>query len=77
MANVTVRYFATLREHRGCAEEQIAFSEPVTVGELFARIFADTAVPRVAYARNRDLVSPDTPLADGDEVAFLPPVGGG
>jgi molybdopterin synthase sulfur carrier subunit len=33
--------------------------------------------PRVRYAVNGTLVQGDPSLADGDEIAFLPPVSGG
>ena len=41
-------------------------------GEPFASLPAGLAV-----AVNREFASPDTPLQDGDEVAFIPPVAGG
>ncbi len=43
-------------------------------GEAWAATLAD---PGVRVAVNAELVARDTPLADGDEVAFLPPVTGG
>lgn len=32
---------------------------------------------RLLAARNLKYTSPDTPVADGDEIAFFPPVSGG
>jgi len=33
--------------------------------------------PQVLVARNRELVDWQSPLTDGDEIAFMPPVTGG
>ena len=76
MGSVTVRYFAVLREKRGTDEEAVALREGETVAALYARLFAEPRVP-VAFARNHARVGADEPLVDGDEVAFLPPLGGG
>ena len=79
-------YFARLRERVGRAEEALALPAGVaTVGDLAAWLrardaagaaaFADLATVRAAV--NQAFAPPDTPLADGDEVAFFPPVTGG
>ena len=76
---VTVRYFAVLRERRGRDEERVPLAAGDTVGGLYARLFppVDGARLPVGFAVNRALVGADTPLQAGDEVAFLPPLGGG
>ena len=76
---VHVRYFAALRERRGLSEEWIEASEGETLGELYQRLFppVDGAVLPVAYARNLEYSSKDERLSDGDEITFLPPIGGG
>ena len=79
MPTVTVLYFAVLREQRGVASETIAVEDGTTVQSLFQQIFRDSAhhaLP-VGYARNRHQARPDEVLEAGDEVAFLPPLGGG
>jgi len=73
---VTVRYMAMLRERRGCDSEVVDVADGTTARQLYQELFPPPAVP-VGYARNHAQVAPDTPLADGDEVVFLPPVGGG
>lgn len=76
---VTVRYFAVLRERKGCDEEALEVPSGTTLGGLYASLFPPGpggALP-VAYARNLVYASPSDVLADGDEVAFLPPIGGG
>jgi molybdopterin converting factor subunit 1 len=79
---VTVRLFARLRDIAGRAEVQRALAPQATaehvwrdlVGE-FPELDAYTRV--ISVARNLEYVPWTTPLADGDEVAFLPPVSGG
>jgi sulfur-carrier protein len=83
---VNLLYFAWLRQKIGRSEEQLDLPDDVTtVGALashlarrgggYAQAFADTA--RLRAAVNREHVPFDAPVADGDEVAFFPPVTGG
>lgn len=79
MPTVTVRYFAVLRERKGCDTERIDVADGTTVEALYRTLFPpgpDGTLP-VAYARNLEYAAPDTIVTDGDEVAFLPPLGGG
>ena len=76
---VHVRYFAVLRERKGCADEAVTLAGPMTVGALYATLFPPTAsgaLP-VMYAVNEAYVPVDHLIAEGDEVAFIPPLGGG
>lgn len=76
---VRVLYFASLRERRGRGEERVAVEPGCTVQELYARLFPagpDGALP-VAFTVDRAVVPGSTPLVDGAEVSFLPPLGGG
>ena len=79
---VQVRYFAALRERRGAAEERVDVPVGTTPAQLYAHLFPDLitggkpALP-VLYAVNQEYAAGDRPLADGDEVAFIPPLGGG
>ena len=77
MLTVKVRHFAALREARGCAQEQVEVPPGTTAVGLFHQLFGDDSGITVAFLRNRTQVTPDSPLADGDELAFLPPFGGG
>ncbi len=76
---VEVRYFAALREKRGTPSETVVVSEGETLAALYERLFPGPAEQRVpvAFARNHAHARPTDVLHDGDEVAFLPPVGGG
>jgi len=73
---VKVRYVAMLRERRGLDAEDVTVAPGTTIGALYDHLFPPPAVP-VGFARNHAQVSADTELVDGDEVVFLPPVGGG
>ncbi len=80
--SVLVRYFAVLRERSGRDEDSIALTPGETVGALYVRLFPDLLdeggqrLP-VMYAVNQAYVEADHALKDGDEVAFIPPLGGG
>jgi len=79
-------YFAWVREKTGIGEEDVGLPDGVdTVGELvhwlrergggFEAAFADDAVVRVAV--NQEYATLTAAVAEGDEVAFFPPVTGG
>jgi molybdopterin synthase sulfur carrier subunit len=82
---VTLRLFAAAREAAGRGRDEFAISAAPTVDALldaatsvYGRTFAEV------LARSRVWVNGDEPvdgratrLADGDEVAVLPPVSGG
>jgi molybdopterin converting factor subunit 1 len=79
---VRVLYFASFREAVGRDEESRSLAEGARVTDLWTELAL--AVPLFARfpamppaAVNREHVSADRKLADGDEVAFLPPVAGG
>lgn len=73
---VKVRYFAALRERAGKDEEWLDIPEGLTLGGLFARLFPGLDLP-VAHARNHEHAAAGDLVAEGDEIVFLPPVGGG
>lgn len=77
--SVKVMFFAMLREQRGAAEAAVGLLPGERVGELYARLFPAGAggVMPVAYAVNHAYVGAEHPLCGGDEVAFIPPLGGG
>lgn len=76
---ITVRHFAILRERRGVSEEDLDVADGTTVGALYRALFAPAGGPAlpVLYAVNHGWAPPDQALAEGDEVAFIPPLGGG
>ena len=72
---VTVRLFAGLREQAGWSRKELDGVE--RVGEVWAALGLGDEPPGLLYAVNRDYAGRDRPLADGDEVALIPPVSGG
>jgi molybdopterin converting factor subunit 1 len=77
-----VLYFAVLRERAGRDGETLDLPPGARVREARAAIAARhpelaPLLPRVQSAVNRTVVGEDHPLAEGDELAFLPPVSGG
>jgi molybdopterin synthase catalytic subunit len=80
--HVQVRIFGALREALGAKELSMRVADGASTGELRA-LLAETHPafaafgPRLRVSVNRALATDDVVLADGDEVAFLPPVSGG
>ena len=72
---ITVKCFARYRAILGFSEVQVSVA--TTLGNLLAdRRFAE--LPKDALlAVNQSFADRATPLADGDEVALMPPVSGG
>jgi MoaE-MoaD fusion protein len=79
---VRLRLFAMLRERAGWRERQLELADGATVADAWqalaglAPALADFAEV-VRFARNGRYASRDEPLADGDELAIIPPVAGG
>ena len=76
MIKITVYYFAFLREERKTEKEIISIHKTMTALELFFHLFNRPPVS-IRYAVNEQFVSEDTPLSHQDEIAFIPPLGGG
>jgi molybdopterin synthase sulfur carrier subunit len=82
---IRVRYFASLREAVGTDAEELPPAQAGSVAEIRALLrargglWAETLAEdrRVLAAVNQQMARPDTPVADGDELAFFPPVTGG
>lgn len=79
---VTVRLFARLRDVAGAADLARELPGGATAGalwDLLADEHPDLAAYRgaVSVAVNAEYARMDARIADGDEVAFLPPVSGG
>ncbi|WP_457630492.1 molybdopterin converting factor subunit 1 [Oceanithermus sp.] len=77
---VKVRLFANYREIAGLSETGLELEEGATVAS--ARRALEARFPGLDLgggmaAVNEELARPETPLRDGDELAFLPPVSGG
>ena len=66
--------FAGLRERAGWSTREV---EATTVGEVWRALDLGDEPGGLLYAVNHEYAEPSTPLADGDEVAVIPPVSGG
>jgi MoaD family protein len=79
---IRVRFFAAPREALGKSELEVTLPAGATVTDLIEHLQAEYPILR-AYTRflsvavNKAYVGWETELHDGDEVACLPPVGGG
>jgi molybdopterin synthase sulfur carrier subunit len=76
---VRLRFFAVLREQMGASAERTV-PAGTTVGALWGALLAERpelGVVTVRFAVNETYVGASHRLAEGDEVAFFPPVSGG
>ena len=71
---VTVRLFAGLRERAGWSRREI---EAARVADVWPALALGDEPAGLLYAVNREYAGADHALADGDEVAVIPPVSGG
>jgi molybdopterin synthase catalytic subunit len=72
---IRVRVFAGLRERAGWSEKEL--ETVATVADVWPELGLGDEPPGLLYAVNHEYAAPDTALADGDEVALIPPVSGG
>jgi molybdopterin synthase sulfur carrier subunit len=84
--NITLRFFASVRETLGTSQESVTLPpEVTTVGALrrhlagrggaWATALAEERALRMAF--NQVMCGADTKVEEGGEVAFFPPVTGG
>ena len=79
---VHVLFFAVARERVGASRSEVDLDDGATVGALFERLvvahpaLADV-LPACRAAVDEEFAPQETPLADGQTVAVLPPVSGG
>lgn len=79
---VTVKLFARLRDIIGQAELVREVADGSTVRAVWSSLATEwpelaSYERSISTAVNADYARMNQPLADGDEVAFLPPVSGG
>jgi molybdopterin synthase sulfur carrier subunit len=80
MTRVRVLYFASLRDAAGRNEEDVQTGAP-DLSSLYAELQSRHQLPfpqrQLRVAVDGDFVPWTTPLCEGSDVAFLPPVSGG
>ncbi len=79
---IHIRYFAALREIAGISEETVELPTGTCVGDARAQLLAryprlQPIMERAVCAVNRQYVSVEAVLHEGDELVFIPPTGGG
>lgn len=81
---ITVRFFAMLRGLAKTETKEYAVEGSLTVAELKKMLQADfpAIAPLIAgrsilVSVNQEFATPETVVADGDEVGLLPPFSGG
>jgi molybdopterin converting factor subunit 1 len=79
---IRVRLFAVQRELAGTREMPLALPEGATIEDAWRALVSRFPVlapgrASVRFARNGTYAEPGDALADGDELAFIPPVSGG
>lgn len=79
---ITLKLFAAYREALGSGELLLEVAPGTTVAQVLTRLVQDhpelgrwQTVTR--FGVNQAFVSAETPLQQGDEVVFIPPVSGG
>ena len=77
-----VLFFGQLKEIVGRPEESLEFADGCVLQTVFDHYSArfpriGQLAPSIVMARNQQFSAASTPVTDGDEIAFLPPVSGG
>ena len=79
---IELLFFASARDLSGATQATIELPDGADVAALVQYVVGEfaTLAPVAAsarFARNEEFVCTDTPLQDGDQVAWLPPMSGG
>lgn len=74
---VAVKLFAGLRARAGFGERSLELAAGARVADVWSALSLGDEPPGLLYAVNRSYAERDAELAEGDEVALIPPVSGG
>jgi molybdopterin synthase catalytic subunit len=72
-----VRLFAGLRERAGGGSRALELDTGARVADVWPRLALGDEPEGLLYAVNKEYAPPERELAEGDEVALIPPVSGG
>ena len=72
-----MKLFAALRERAGARERALELADDASIADVWPALGLGDEPPGLVYAVNRAYVERGHALADGDEVALIPPVSGG
>jgi len=74
---VTVKLFAGLRERAGWSARELELPDGAKVKDVWAELELGEQPRGIHYALNKGYADKSATLAEGDEVALIPPVSGG
>ena len=79
---VRILFFGVLKDLTGRASELLNLPEHATLGDVVGHYQGisprlNELAASIAISINQEFAAPDSPLKEGDEIAFLPPVSGG
>jgi len=74
---ITVKLFAGLRERAGTGERELELADGARAGDVWVLLSLGEEPAGLLYAVNKQYAGKDQPLAEGDEIALIPPVSGG
>ena len=74
---IAVRLFAGLRELAGTGSRDLELPDGSSVDDVWSALGLGDEPPGLLYAVNKKYAETSQALADGDEVALIPPVSGG
>jgi MoaE-MoaD fusion protein len=74
---VEIRLFAGLREQAGTGRLEVELADGASLSDVWPALGLGEEPPGLLYAVNRDYAERGRQLAEGDEVALIPPVSGG
>ena len=74
---VSVKLFAGLRERAGWSARELELPDGAKVKDVWAELDLGEQPRGIHYALNKGYADKSAVLADGDEVALIPPVSGG
>jgi len=74
---ITVKFFASLREQVIDPAKEVEAANAATIADVWSQATDVPMPPHALCSVNLEHCTPDHPVADGDEVAFFPPITGG
>ena len=74
---MSIRLFAGLRERAGAGARELELADGARVADVWPALELGNEPPGLLYAVNKAYADAESPLAEGDEVALIPPVSGG
>ena len=74
---ISVKYFASMRDTMGRADETVEVNDGATVTDVWSKVSKDSLPENTLIAVNMEYTDANHVLTEGDELALFPPVTGG